>query len=52
MVVTPQMVGSIAVLDLKGKFALGDGDGLLKDKVNSLSHQGYKNIALNLGEAS
>jgi anti-sigma B factor antagonist len=52
MVIEQRMVGAIAVVELKGKFALGDGDGLLKDKVNSLIHQGLNNIALNLGGVS
>ena len=52
MVIEQRMVGGVAVLDLKGKFATGDGDGLLKDKVNSLVHQGVKEIALNLGGLS
>ena len=36
------------VLDLKGKVTLGEGDELLKDKVNSLVNQGHKKIILNL----
>jgi anti-sigma B factor antagonist len=52
MVIEQRMVGGVAVIDLSGKFALGDGDGLLKDKVNSLVHQGLKEIALNLGGLS
>ena len=52
MVIEERKVGGIAVLDLSGKLALGDGDGLLKDKVNSLVHQGLKEIALNLGRLS
>ena len=41
-------VGDVAVLDLKGKMTLGEGDELLKDKVNSLLHQGRIKIILNL----
>ena len=52
MVIEERAVGGVAVLDLSGKLALGDGDGLLKDKVNSLIHQGLKEIALNLGGLS
>ena len=40
------------VLDLKGKITLGEGDELLKDKVNSLVNQGTKKIVLNLAEVS
>jgi anti-sigma B factor antagonist len=38
------------VLDLKGRVTLGDGDELLKDKVNSLVNRGFKKIVLNLAE--
>lgn len=52
MVIEQRMVGSVVVLDLSGKLALGDGDGLLKDKVHSLVFQGSKDIALNLANLS
>jgi anti-sigma B factor antagonist len=38
----------VTILDLKGKMTLGEGDELLKDKINSLIHQGQKNLLLNL----
>ena len=43
-------VGDVVVLDLKGKITLGEGDELLKDKVNSLLSQGIKKIILNLAD--
>ena len=42
--------GDVKVLDLKGKITLGEGDELLKDKVNSLVNQGNRKIVLNLAE--
>jgi anti-sigma B factor antagonist len=42
--------GDITILDLKGKMTLGEGDELLKDKVNSLMNQGKKKILMNLGD--
>jgi anti-sigma B factor antagonist len=42
--------GDVVVLDLKGKITLGEGDELLKDKVNSLVNQGHKKIILNLAD--
>jgi len=36
------------VLDLKGKGPLGQGDELLKDKVNSWVKSGYRKIVLKL----
>lgn len=52
MVIEQRMVSGVVVLDLSGRLALGDGDGLLKDKVHSLVFQGTKEIALNLGGLS
>jgi len=49
MRIEQRAVDGIVVLDLSGKLALGDGDGLLKDKIHSLVFQGTKAIALNLG---
>jgi anti-sigma B factor antagonist len=40
--------GDVVILDLKGKITLGEGDELLKDKVNSLLNQGHRKIVLNL----
>jgi anti-sigma B factor antagonist len=43
-------IGEVVVLDLKGRVTLGEGDELLKDKVNSLLNQGRKKIVLNLAD--
>ena len=48
MQIEERVVGDVVVLDLKGKITLGEGDELLKDKVNSLVNQGHKKIVLNL----
>ncbi|HJY35007.1 MAG TPA: STAS domain-containing protein [Vicinamibacterales bacterium] len=48
MVIEERVIGDITVLDLKGKMTLGEGDELLKDKINSLIHQGQKKLLLNL----
>ena len=48
MQIEERMVGDVVMLDLKGKITLGEGDELLKDKVNSLVNQGHKKIVLNL----
>ncbi len=50
MQIDERAVGDVTVLDLKGKITLGEGDELLKDKVNSLVNQGRKKIVLNLAE--
>ena len=49
MQIDERPVGDVVVLDLKGKITLGEGDELLKDKVNSLLNQGQRKIVLNLG---
>ena len=50
MQIEERMVGDVVLLDLKGKITLGEGDELLKDKVNSLVNQGHKKIVLNLAD--
>ena len=50
MQIEERAVGDVIVLDLKGKVTLGQGDELLKDKVNSLVNQGHRKIVLNLAE--
>ena len=48
MVIEERVIGDVTILDLKGKMTLGEGDELLKDKINSLIHQGQKKLLLNL----
>lgn len=48
MQIEERTVGEVTVLDLKGKMTLGEGDELLKDKINSLMNQGRGKILLNL----
>ena len=50
MQIDERNVGDVMVLDVKGKVTLGEGDEMLKDKVNSLVNQGHKKIVLNLAE--
>ena len=50
MEISERSVGDVMVLDLKGKITLGEGDELLKDKVNSLINQGHRKIVLNLAD--
>ena len=48
MHIEERSVGDVTVLDLKGKMTLGEGDELLKDKINSLVQQQRLKIVLNL----
>ena len=48
MEIAERSVGDITVLDLKGKMTLGEGDELLKDKINSMLTAGKKKLVLNL----
>jgi anti-sigma B factor antagonist len=50
MQIDQRAVGDVMVLDLKGRITMGEGDELLKDKVNSLVNQGHKKIVLNLAD--
>ena len=47
-----RVVGSVVVIDLVGRLVSGDGDGQLKDKINSLVLQGRSQILLNLAGVS
>ena len=48
MDIEERSVGDVMILDLKGKLTIGDGDELLKDKINSLIQQGHRKLLLNL----
>src|SRR6267142_237162 len=48
MQIEERSAGDVVVLDLKGKMTLGEGDELLRDKVNSLVQQGRTKVVLNL----
>jgi anti-sigma B factor antagonist len=50
MEIEERTVGDVMVLDLKGRITLGEGDELLKDKVNSLVNQGHRKVILNLAQ--
>ena len=50
MQIEQRTVGSVMILDLKGKITLGEGDEALKDKINSLILQGHKQMLLNFGD--
>lgn len=50
MQIDERSAGNVTILDLKGKMTLGEGDELLRDKINSLMHQARKKIVLNLSD--
>ena len=50
MQIEERSTGDVMVLDLKGKVTLGEGDQLLRDKVNSLIQQGRLKVVLNLAD--
>lgn len=50
MQIDERTIGDVVVLDINGRITLGEGDELLKDKVNSLLNQDKKKIVLNLSE--
>ena len=50
MTIEERPTGSVMILDLKGKLTIGDGDELLKDKINSLVQQGHTKLILNLAD--
>ncbi len=48
MQIEEREVGEVLILDLSGKLTIGEGDELLKDKINSLVQQGRRELVLNL----
>jgi anti-sigma B factor antagonist len=48
MNISQRIVDNVAVIDLKGRVTLGEGIEVLRDKINSLLHQGHRNVILNL----
>jgi anti-sigma B factor antagonist len=43
-----RIVDGVTILDLEGKLVLGEGDRLLRDKVNALVREGRTRLLLNL----
>jgi anti-sigma B factor antagonist len=50
MQISERAVGDVVILDVNGRITLGDGDEILKDKVNSLVSTSKKKIVLNLAD--
>ena len=48
MTITERIVGDVAVIDINGRVTSGEGVENLRDKINSLLHQGYQKLLLNL----
>ena len=52
MELAERRIGEVVVLDLSGRLTLGTDSMRLKDKINSVIHQGSRQILLNLGDVS
>ncbi len=50
MKIEERTASDVTILDLRGKMTLGEGDEILKDKINSLILQGQKNLLLNFAD--
>ena len=48
MDISQRLIGDVTIVDLKGQVTLGKGAELLRDKINSLLHQGQRKLLLNL----
>ena len=48
MDIAERTVNDVTILDLKGKMTLGEGDEMLKDRINSMLAAGRKKLLLNL----
>jgi len=52
MKATVREIGKVSVLDLSGKITIGEGDVVLREKVNEMLESSRLNILLNLGKVS
>jgi anti-sigma B factor antagonist len=52
MQIAERSAGNVIVLDLSGQITFTQGDQQVKDKINSLVHQGHKNILVNLSNVT
>lgn len=50
MQIQERQVGDVMILELAGRLTIGEGDELLRDKINSMLQQGHRKLLLNLGE--
>jgi anti-sigma B factor antagonist len=50
MKIDERTVGDVTVLDMQGKLLIGEGDELLRERINNLVESGKTKIVLNLGE--
>ena len=50
MKIEERAVEGVTILDLRGKMLIGEGDELLREKINSLVENGTEKIVLNLAD--
>ncbi len=50
MKIEERAVDGVTILDLQGKMLIGEGDELLREKINNLVENGTQNIVLNLAD--
>jgi len=50
MKIEERAVDGVTILDMHGKMLIGEGDELLREKINSLVENGTEKIVLNLAE--
>ena len=50
MKIDERTVGEVTVLDMQGKLLIGEGDELLRERINNLVESGKTKILLNLGD--
>ena len=52
MQIAERSAGNVTVLDVSGQITLSQGDQQFKDKINSLVHEGRRNIIVNLANVT
>jgi anti-sigma B factor antagonist len=52
MELSERIVGEVAIVSITGQIVGNRAETLLTDKVNSLKHQGYKQVLIDLGQVT
>jgi anti-sigma B factor antagonist len=50
MKIEERTVGEVTILDLRGKMLIGEGDEMLREKINNLVESGKTKVLLNLAD--
>jgi anti-sigma B factor antagonist len=52
MQISERTIDGVTILDIDGRLMFGDGDRMLRDRINVLMHQGQRKLLLNLRDVT